>query len=161
VAEGPLAHGSAVFVDDPHTEEQEPLVRPGAVDRVQHRGARVRQQIVVVVQLLDPLAGCELDGTVQVLDQGQTGAVPDVPVSAGPCCQEPLGDLPGGVVVRSVRHGDLDVLGHGGGGLDDRPEGALEEGGPVTRRHCDRQHGRRAAGRPPVRRPARMGVRTG
>jgi hypothetical protein len=115
VVERLLAHGDAVRIDDPHTGQQDPLVRP------RHGGSRPASRRPRPATDSRRAAGGstrrrEFDGTVQVINEGRSRAVvPDVPLSAGPRGQQPLGDLPGGVVVRSVRHGDLDVLGQGRG----------------------------------------------
>ncbi len=111
-------------------------------DRVEHGGTRARQQVVVVVELHDPLAGGDLHGTVHVLDQRQRGPVPDVAVPRGPAVQDPSHHVTGGAVVGPVGDGHLDLLGHGRDRLDDRAQRPLEQAGTVAGRHRDRQRGR-------------------
>ena len=128
-AERLLAPAHAVDVHDVDPEQQHALAGCRPPDRVEHGRARARQQVVVVVELHDPLAGGDLDGAVHVLDQAQRRPVPDVPVSAGPAGQEPSDHVAGGVVVGPVGHGHLDVLGHRRDRADDRAQRPLQQSG--------------------------------
>jgi GTP-binding protein len=92
-----------------------------AAQRVEQSRAHPGQQVVVVVQLQDPLAGPELDGAVDVLGHGQRWPVPDVGVPAGPVGREPLDHPPAGLVVRPVRDGHLYLIGDRSGCADYRP----------------------------------------
>ena len=138
-AESLLAPAHAVAVDDLDPEQQHRFAGSCPPDRLEHGLARARQQVVVVVQLHDPLAGGDLDGAVQVLDQGQRRPVPHVPVSAGPAGQEPMDDRAAGVVVRPVGHGHLDLPGDRRDRGHHRAERTLEQFGTVASRHRDRQ----------------------
>ena len=80
----------AVDVHDVDPEQQHALAGRCPADRVEHGRRRARQQVVVVVELHDPLAGGDLHGPVHVLDQAQRRPVPDVAVPRGPVGQDPF-----------------------------------------------------------------------
>jgi hypothetical protein len=128
----------AVLVDELDAEQQDPLIRRRAADRRKDHRARVRQQVVVVVELQNPFAGRQPHGPIDVPGQAQRRPVVHVPVPARPVGQQPPDNLAAGVVIRPVGHRHLDLPGHGRGRLQGRAERALEQFGTVPGRHGNR-----------------------
>ena len=79
-----LAPLDASGVHDVSPEEQDLLLGCRAAEAVDHGLSAPGQHEVVVIELLDPLAGGQLRRAVHVLDQRQGRTVPDVAVAARP-----------------------------------------------------------------------------
>jgi hypothetical protein len=137
-AEGLLPAPQTVAVDDGDPEDQDLLGRSDPADGLHDRGASPGEQVVVVAEHLDPVAGADLDGPVHVLDDAERRRVADVLVATWPAGQQLVGDLAGGVVVGAVRNRDLDVLGDGRRRADDRAQHTANEVRVVARVDGDR-----------------------